>query len=385
MSTTIRPNSEIINEIRDNLISGTFPDVIPFVGAGSSFPLNLPSWKDLVVDYFKAVNCQLDFDQLRRRYSEDWAIIADVIFSETGESLEEYMRFMSERFHPDSCRFTDLHMTIVENYQRVITTNYDTAFEEVLLRKQKDPNYSAEAKARFNYSALVYPSTDLNPINFHGRCLAYLHGRHESSYVFRKREYDLAYENSDTIETFLKAVIQKFPLIFLGFSFEDKVFRLTLEKIVRKEKLKALEVQKVHGDVGKLRDIPGLYVMIRQSEINEKLSEDEFHNFFSDVNLAEISVSFTRDSDGNYEIVLNQDIKKIVNELTPLMDSEKLEEFQDWIIKNEKRKQRNQYFKSLNFEVIGYSNHSDVATLLEEIMIKSVDFEEGLNNLPDTA
>lgn len=384
MSTAIRLNSDIINEIRENLISGAFPDLIPFVGAGSSFPLNLPSWKDLVIDYYKAVNCQLDFDQLRRLYSEDWPIIADVIFSDTGESLEEYMRFMSERFHPDSCRFTDLHMTIVENYQRVITTNYDTAFEEVLLRKQKDPNYSAEVKAGYQYSALVYPS-DLNPINFQGRCLAYLHGRHESSYVFRKREYDLAYENGDRIETFLKAVIQKFPLIFLGFSFEDKVFRSTLENIIRKEKLNAEEVRKVHGDVGKKSDIPGLYVMIRQSEINEKLSEDEYQIFFSEVNLVETSVSLTKDSNGNFDIALNQDIKEIVNELTPLMTSERLEEFQDWIIKNEKRKQRNQYFKSLNIEVIGYSSHSEVATLLEEIMIKNVDFEEGLNNLPDTA
>lgn len=385
MNTTIRPNSEIINEIRENLISGTFQDLIPFVGAGSSFPLKLPSWKDLVIDYHEAVECQLDFEQLSRQYSEDWPIIADAIYTDTGEDLDKYNRFMSHRFLPDSCRFTDLHMTIVENYQRVITTNYDIAFEEVLLRKQKDSNYSEEVKAGYKYSALVYPSSDLNPINFHGRCLAYLHGRHESSYVFRKREYDLAYEKSDTIETFLKAVIQKFPLIFLGFSFEDKVFRSTLENIIRKEKLKAEEVRKVHGDVGKKHDIPGLYVMIRQSEINEKLSEDEYHNFFNEVNLAEISVSLTRDSNGNYDIALNQDIKEIVNELTPLLTLKKLEEFQDWIIKNEKRKQRNQYFKSLNFEVIGYSSHSEVATLLEEIMIKSVDFEEGLNNLPDTA
>ncbi|WP_430402508.1 SIR2 family protein [Fluviicola sp.] len=379
-----RSHHDVIHEIKSNLLSGFFTDIIPFVGAGSSFPLNLPSWKNLVKDYFVAVECKLDFDELRRDFNENWPEIAEEIYKNTGSNIDAYKKFMNARFHPDSCRFTDIHLTIIENYKLIITTNYDTAFEDALNKKLKDPGYTQKTLDDYKYTTLVYPD-NLTPIKFHNRCLAYLHGRRDSdSYVFREAEYKLAYGSGNIIATFMKVVIKEYPIIFLGFSFDDLVFRRTLETIIKEEERSDKEIREVHGEREGRKSIPGLYVMLQEDHINEYLSEVEFEHFFEGINIEKLPFTLDKISENEWKFSHQSNIDEIITGLNTLMDTELRKEFHDWMIKNNLTKQRNDYFRNLNIEIIKYPKHAQVSALLEEIVLRTAEFEQDINKLPDT-
>lgn len=381
-----RPLNEVVKEIRVLISKGDYNEIIPFIGAGSSMPLQLPNWKELVKNYHNAVNCEIDFDKLRRDYNEDWPAISDLIYKDSGENMSAYKEFMAKTFLPKACEYTNVHLAVIDNYKKIITTNFDRAFEDALNYKINDQNYPKKVREDYHFSSLIY-AQNLNPNYFNGRCIAYLHGHMDSNlYVFRSVEYGLAYENNGDIMTFLRTVITAYPIIFLGFSFDDIIFRDKLRQILIEEQIKAEKIEKIHGTQDNNSKMPKLYVIINEKQVNELVSNHDIIYFF-DNNLEVLDGLIEIKQIDNNEWLIDpiEDFVYIRSKLSTILDKNKVDKFHDLLIELKKIKERNKYFEDLGIEVLKYPGaHTAMSSILEQIAVKETSYENDTESLPST-
>lgn len=265
-------------------------EVIPFVGAGASIPLGVPSWKNLVKEFYLYSDLtgdfEIEFSQSKLSLSE----YAQEIFDKTN-NIDSYTNFMSNEkiFMPKTTRGSDLHESIVRNFHKIITTNYDIAFE-VKCDKIRD-NYIKDglpdfAKS-FEYDIVSYPELKIG--NFYKttdkKCIAYLHGRFKNDrkqFIFRECEYRTAYKSK--IENPLKKFLDEFYnnsiLLFIGFSFEDK-YIVDYTKDILKQKINLNKLMSRTYGSNHIEQIPSShFVFIEESEITPYIHKDELNPEF---------------------------------------------------------------------------------------------------------
>lgn len=204
-------NEENIAALKD-VIQTNRSGIAVFVGAGASVPLGISGWNELLKAFAKTHNIDIDVD--KSIVDKGFPGTASEICGRLGD-YDKYTTFMAEQFEPRNCRYTSLHEILLEQFKVILTTNYDAAFEKCCQKKglrinpQKLPN--------FNVFTLFQDLT-----------IVYLHGNNEErKYIFTREEYDSYYpsisgiEGSHELESFLREVVKKINLIFIGFSFKD--------------------------------------------------------------------------------------------------------------------------------------------------------------------
>jgi SIR2-like domain len=353
---------ESINKLR-NAFRNKKDMFVSFVGAGTSMPLKILGWEDLLKDYHKFSKCVKSFEEIKNDCSESFPLIAQKIFDESGD-LDNYNSFMGDRFNPQNCSFTSIHKKIIDTFKIIITTNYDVAFENILKEMEADLlNVSAEAASEFEFHNVIYPDLDLLALN-EVRALVYLHGHKDKGiYVFRESEYLFAYGEQGPNAHFLKGIFKHRSLIFLGFSFRDNFLCETIRKIKQELENERLKMTEIYGDRFKSMDTPQHYVLISLNELIFDYPPDELVEFLN--LLPDPTIFFKVNETGNYEFSCKpQDIEDAIY----FSEDQKKQLLSNYhISKNNAEKLR--YLEELNFIIIPYlkDRHVEIEYILESL------------------
>jgi len=187
---------------------------VPFIGAGCSLPLGSPNWEGLFEKLTKKYNKRINL-----RKSKDGTLDFPRLFSKLYNKLPPQNNFYKDLFEilePTITSGTFTHIHLIDAFNSYLTTNYDCPIEKAyLLRKQK------ELKKYYLFCPI--PDTNFN------NCIVYLHGHKDINFaVIKENDYQYFYPSiSDklgipVLEDFLKYILEKKKIIFVGFSFLDR-------------------------------------------------------------------------------------------------------------------------------------------------------------------
>lgn len=226
----------LLKEYQQNfdLVKDERSKIIPFIGSGLSVPLGLPNWTQLLEKFnpmFSKSNQQetyLDYtkqgDLLKALdYLKEWSVylndddqikdaIIKIIESEQKSGVDEELH-----------NFYDV---IKLNSNLYITTNYDLLLEKFL-------SYSVDYRAPLclndvdNLRKLLDESTQV--LHIHG------HIKRKDTMIVSAADYTKLYEDNGLVYK-LNHIITSRPLLYLGFSLNDKFFvdlYTNLSKIVK--------------------------------------------------------------------------------------------------------------------------------------------------------
>ncbi len=218
-------------------------DAVLFVGAGCSIPSGYPSWPRLLETLESAcdeVKSGFVRDKgLREADSLGYAEKLRQHLSSGPKGAKRYHELLYQRFVGPPA-LTPFHDDLVALPVRgFLTTNYDNTIQTSLMRRPGDfrpvektvivDGGPANRETDF-YDALRTRSS---------RLVAHVHGyfTHPETIVLTATDYRRAYGESGIdraptrVESFLKQVFTGYPVIFVGFSFQDPYFVRMLEAI----------------------------------------------------------------------------------------------------------------------------------------------------------
>ena len=186
--------------------------LVIFVGAGASVKSGLPLWCDAlkkIGNHLEGINIK-EFDNLA---------IPQFYFNARGE--KEYNELMKDIFMYDDKKPNEIHELIVKlNPFSVITTNYDNFIERTFV----DKGEFLDVVKRDN--DIPYVKTDRLIIKMHG-------GFDHNNFVLKEDDY-LSYSNNfPLIETYVKALMAKNVILFIGYSYTDPDTRQIMSWVKR--------------------------------------------------------------------------------------------------------------------------------------------------------
>ena len=202
---------EIIKAINDN-------NLVVFAGAGVSIdpPTSLPSFSGLAEEIAKRANCQ---------YNENQDTVDEFlgILERKGMRIREWVaeELKSERRKPN--RF---HRTILELFKnpdsiRIVTTNQDEMFEAAAQELGISWNI-------FDAPALPYGDSFLGLVHLHGSISA------PDNMVITDTGFGNAYMLNGYATRFLVDLFQKYTVLFVGYSYNDRIVRYLTTAITTK-------------------------------------------------------------------------------------------------------------------------------------------------------
>ncbi|MGC3948006.1 MAG: SIR2 family protein [Chryseolinea sp.] len=187
--------------------------LVIFAGAGVSIDSGVPGWGELTQE----LAGDLTTDE------KDFKKIAQQYYKERGEN--EYHQRVRQILKYEHTRFNPLHRIITEiNPLHIITTNYDTHFEQVL--DQWGLPFS-----------VIRADLDL-PYSKGGKLYVKIHGDFElRNIVLKKSDYDTYESKFSLIQSLVRETFASKLVLFIGFSFDDSNLRFilkTVSKILKK-------------------------------------------------------------------------------------------------------------------------------------------------------
>lgn len=253
--------------------------LVIFAGAGVSFDSNVPGWSQLI-DELKG---DLDKDE------SEYLTIGQLYYDSRGK--KEYIDKIQEVLKHGKTRFNSIHEKIVElNPLHIITTNYDTHFEQVL------------DKRSYRYS-IVRKDSDL-PYSKGASLFIKMHGDFdEKNIVLKKDDYGEGYAtNFPLVEGFVKGVFASKLVLFVGFSFTDP----NLNQIL-------LSVQNILQDDNQ----PPYLLMIPPEKMSRK-KRNEYKENITRIEAEKVKVVDYEETSINdyFEQVISEEDRVRINELT---------------------------------------------------------------------
>lgn len=205
--------------------------VIIFLGAGVTkscvrmlspdFASSTPSWPQLLEMLSTGSGCSDDDKEHIQKLTEKERYLdaAEVIRSKL--SNQEYSRILAREFR--SIETGILHEAILRLDQRIVmTTNYDSAYEDLCMR----------GAARDGYSVLNYYDRGLgNRLRSPARLILKLHGsvKQPEQTVLTRSEYFRAKAENPRFFALVQSLFATNTLLFLGYSLSDPDIQLLLE------------------------------------------------------------------------------------------------------------------------------------------------------------
>ena len=205
--------------------------LIPFVGAGLSIPLGLPSWSKLL----DIIAAQLEYDPEVFRLSGNYLQLAEYYVATKG-SIGRLRSEMDRLFDPtdeaisEAIRLSRAHNALVDmKLPLIYTTNYDFIIERAF-ELRKVPCFTI---ANIDDIAMA-PSDSTHVVKFHGTF------DDDASLVMTESSYFERLEFESAIDIKLRADTLGRCLLFIGYSLSDINIRYMiykLHKLRRKAKL----------------------------------------------------------------------------------------------------------------------------------------------------
>ena len=174
--------------------------LVLFVGAGASIPSGIPSWGEAVGEIKKRLN--------EIAIEDDFLKIPQYYYAEYGKS--NYTQLMREIFkYKGNLVSNDLHRKIFQfPVSTIVTTNYDDLLEKAAFDMFKVVDVISQDKD------LAYGIADTLIIKMHGDF-------EHDNFVLKEDDYLKYSENFRLIEAYLKSLIARNVLLFIGYSFND--------------------------------------------------------------------------------------------------------------------------------------------------------------------
>jgi hypothetical protein len=205
---------EALRELRGNR------RLIPFIGAGLSIPLRLPSWSRLIDTVAK----QLGYDPEVYKLNGTKLQLAEYYVAVKG-SIGPLRSEMDRLFNPldDDIKGSRAHALLVDMKLPVIyTTNYDRIIERAFELK----GVGCHTVANIDDVAAAPPETEAtHVVKFHGTF------SDDASLVLTESSYFDRLEFESALDIKLRADTLGRSLLFLGYSLDDINIRLLLYRL----------------------------------------------------------------------------------------------------------------------------------------------------------
>ena len=209
-------------------------DCVAFVGAGFTRPIEMPLWEELIKRLVKIVSQSSERQDLVK-YAE--SCVADKQLPRAASVLRnaDTKRFINSELKKafdgntlyndrpsDDPRKKEMHTRLEAltalPWAGYITTNYDTLITEHLSKKGRP--CKVVCGSPYDNLARVLKSSD-RPFFIH------LHGNIASEVIILSEdEYDEVYLGSSSLQSFLRAVLLRYTIVFMGTQVEDRFIEL---------------------------------------------------------------------------------------------------------------------------------------------------------------
>ncbi|ASK30682.1 hypothetical protein CEY12_11400 [Chryseobacterium sp. T16E-39] len=211
-------------------------ELVIFVGAGCSMPLNFPSWQNLIISVLDKLNEEfssistLNFVNLKNQLQNNSTTLFEILEElETNKKHGDQYKARSKEIIYDLIENrikegqldSEIHKLIWQLSSKIVTTNYDSVLEANMLRPNiktfDNQNIFQILKSQNNDSEFLY--------KIHGD-----YSNPKTMTVFRS-DYENIYNpknpNEDALSTFYKGK----TFLFIGFSLTDPYVNSLFDKI----------------------------------------------------------------------------------------------------------------------------------------------------------
>jgi len=370
-------NKIIIEDLKKIIINDD-KNVIAFVGAGTSIIPGINNWDNLLIEmaieFEKNVTNQKSIEQIKENVLTDIAIngyskTASLIYDKI-KNLNKYKAFLKKQFIPNKTKYHATHTKILNIFKIILTTNYDICFEDSL----DDINYSIFKYngKKINVEIQRLPYFNSSNLKHDGYSLVYLHSNSiENNYILKEDEYKLNYPsafnlNHDSqLETFLKDIFENFTIVFIGFSFNDSVFKQFVENYIKNRRVYYEEYKLINGN-DPMKKLQNNFIILHSNEckvtIDKKILMRTLNKF--KINIKDI---FKEDK---------SDILEFNNSFNDLSIQEfKAKEFPEEFIsflQNEYKKkvaidEKLNFFDNFNINLIKIDDYIEIEAILKSI------------------
>lgn len=323
-------------------------NVIVWAGAGMSLYAGFPSGKEL---------CEILLQNLNPREKEiinphlSLPELAEEFYRIKGSNKNELIRILNDTFlKPANSSNTHDKIAIIPHFKTIITTNYDSLFEDA---------YKNKAQLIFNSKHIPYiDNKKVQIFKVHG-CLS-----EPDSIILTKSDYNNFFKDNYDANTYWSVIRERLAtnsVLFLGYNIEDPNISVIFDRITdslsdnKKEsflvapnlpehKIGYLSKKGIHYINSKAEDIiEDLLLHLKENIIsdleNSKISADTFRNFLANVDLlpelkADINsykVSSIKGNKENIQGTMNLKFKNdanFINEFNEYIDGKKFGKFE---------------------------------------------------------
>lgn len=355
---SVKPLVEAVSELRSLYPNFEENTIIPFLGAGTSKLLGLPEWIDLVKNLIKDSGSTLIFEK-EFNGKDNLPQIAQKVSDEL-DNYEQYREIIKQNLKPIHETATSLHYLLAKYFINIITTNFDTAFDDPFSIQGIETN------------ELVYPNLELNEF-LNRRAIAYLHGSIKNGpIIFRENDYKQAYENpNDTaIKSFIKSLVNKRNLLFIGFSFSDRYFVSLLEQTIKEVNANHKDYNTLFGDLHGYKKAANIYVISGSQYTITKVSKDHLASYglLHDLDITK-RVFEPIDVEQNMEIRIEIEKDAIEMLLGAINNNRDRNEAKSLIDRLHINRKNLKYFKENGITVLTYPrNFVDIVTFLKSVV-----------------
>ncbi|RYE27067.1 MAG: hypothetical protein EOP45_02375 [Sphingobacteriaceae bacterium] len=200
MNTSIEIPAKLIEAIKTKKL-------LVFAGAGLSRNLGLPDWDNMVINIIKATGIP--------KYQGYVQVLEDKLFDSLsvldrikGEKTTAF-KYIEENFNVSRDKNTKTHKKLIQLSGKIVTTNYDNAFE-----RAKDNIYNTSHDSTFKISNIA----NKNEYVFH------IHGSASidpSKCIIFSEDYEKLYSGDSAAIFKIRELFINNTILFIGFSFAD--------------------------------------------------------------------------------------------------------------------------------------------------------------------
>ena len=233
--------------------------LIPFIGAGFSIPLDLPSWKQLIIDLGKDLGYADDLYLLHGNYQQ-LAEYGKLVDEKKWNAFIQKMRVgFDSRESNERRKISKQHLSLSElKVNTIYTTNYDPHIERAFEDKGK------KVKTIITLKDFIQPDKenyDLEVIKFHG-CLT-----EQDSIILTENQYYKRMELEHPLDQRLRSDALSNSFLFIGYSFDDPNIRYIWYKIQQ-------QIKKYLSNGSKATPRPSYIITFGSNEVQAKILEE---------------------------------------------------------------------------------------------------------------